>query len=139
MSGTAVPEPQPTRDLDDQLAVAARGLHRARWASAGAIAAVIAAGVAILGLVVISQQSQLRSSRAVVSRQQSELLASCAFWRALTAVPVQQARPGKPPSQLAVSIVSGARVAYLGQGCGKLPAPSSSFTHWALYYHLPSS
>lgn len=125
MSETPAPEPKPTSDLDDQFRSAARGLHRARWALAAVTTAVIIAALIILTLVVSGQQEQLR--------------ASCAFWRTLTGVPVQTAGPGQPPSRLAVSIVSGARGAYRGEGCGTPPPPSPSFVRWAPYYHLPAA
>lgn len=121
----SAPEPRPTRDLDDQLSGAVRGLHRVRWALTWVTAAVIIAALIILTLIVSGQVAQLR--------------ASCAFWRTLTTVPVQVAGPGKPPSRLAVSIVAGARAAYRGEGCGKPPPASPTFTHWAPYYHLPES
>jgi hypothetical protein len=63
--------------------------------------------------------------------------AQCGFDTDLGSAPVALSLTGKA-SQLAVTIVSDARIAWHQAGCdGHLPGPSPSFRHWAVYYHLP--
>lgn len=81
-----------------------------------------------------SETSQLK---AIVLQQQSELHASCKFWKALAGIDVQPPPPAAKPSRLGVSIAADSRIAFLGQSCGQIPDASSSLIRWAAYYHLP--
>jgi hypothetical protein len=72
----------------------------------------------------------------ITSQQQKELQASCAFWLELAVAPVKPNAPVQKPSKLGISIVVGSRYAYLGEECGKLPAPSAELEQWAAYYKL---
>lgn len=62
---------------------------------------------------------------------------SCSFYRDLSDAPVTS-QNGTIPSKLGVTIVSDARLAFIGRKCGELlPAPGAGFVHWAEYYKLP--
>jgi hypothetical protein len=65
--------------------------------------------------------------------------AQCRFDADLGGAPVAVVPKTGKPSQLGVTIVSDARVAWHQAGCtGQLPGPSPSFRQWAAYYHLPA-
>lgn len=114
---------------DPDLLQAARRFHRIRWAAVAALAAIVAAAIAIGADILASQDNQLR-------RDETRLLSSCDFYRPLTPLPVTVNPATGKPTALSVSIIAGAREAYVGQGCGRIPPAAPSVIKWAAYYHI---
>jgi hypothetical protein len=114
--------PRPVADIDKQVTIGLREAHRLRWYIVGAIFGLLAAGISVLGILVIHQQSELR--------------ASCQFYASAANVPVTPVPPAVRPSELGVKIIASSRVAYYGQGCGGHLMPNPSLQHWASYYNV---
>ena len=114
-------EPHPVVTIDEHIRGSLRDYQRARWLAVTALIAVLCAAVITLGVLYIQADGRLT--------------ASCGFWRTLVSLPVTAAPDGRP-SKLGITIVVGARGAYDGQGCGKLPAADPSVTKWAPFYHV---
>jgi hypothetical protein len=114
--------PRPVADLDAAVAGALKYYHRSRWVTAIGAIALLAAAVAVLGVLYLQQDTRLR--------------ASCGFWRTLAPLPVTPAPGVARPSRLGVLIVTGSREAYAGQGCGQLPPADPSVRRWAAYYKI---
>lgn len=119
----------PVFNPDPDLLQAARRFHRIRWAAVAVLAAIVAAAIAVGAGMLVSQNNQLRSDEA-------RLLSACDFYRPLTPLPVSVNPASGKPTELSVSIIAGAREAYIGQGCGRIPAAAPSVIKWAAYYHI---
>ncbi len=94
-------------------------LHRARWAGVVALAVAVVAAIAIFATVIVIQQNRLE--------------ASCKFYNLIATLPVANT---PTPSRLGVLLVLDSRAAYVGQGCGSLPAPSVNLKRWTAHYGL---
>ena len=115
-------EPQPVSDIDSQLRTALREARRLRGYLLGAVVLLLIAAVVVVAVTAAGQQSELK--------------ASCEFWKPLTSLPVTVVPPLKKPTALSVSLIIASRSAYGGQGCGKIPPPSPSLVRWAGYYRI---
>ncbi len=98
--------------------------HMMRWIS-----------VAVLGgLMVIA----LLVGGYIIARQQTQLAASCNWYKDIGTSALAKAPGAQKPSQLGTKLVVDARVTYKGQGCTPdLPPASADLRHWAAYYSLP--
>lgn len=114
--------PRPVADLDDTLRSALRGYHRSRWITLAAVTLLLAAAVIVLGVLYLQQDARLR--------------ASCEFWLALTPLPVTIVPPNTKPTPVSVNLIAGSRVAYAGQGCGRMPPAAPSLVKWAHFYGI---
>lgn len=117
------PDPQAVSDLDESLTRAIGRVHQARWIILAVTGVILVAAVSVLSVMLL--------------RDQSELQASCHFWKPLTTLPVTVAPPAKVPSEVGVNLVVAARIAYQGQECGPLPPAAPSLLQWAAYYRIP--
>lgn len=141
---TAAAAPRPVSDVDAELRRTIRAVYRTRWVVAGAVIAALLGAVGFLGMLaygqreqIAAQHAQIAGQRAQIVQQAKQLRSSCAFFHPLTGLPVTIPANGKPPAALGVQIIAGARTAYDGQGCGKLPPPAPSLVTWARHYKIP--
>jgi hypothetical protein len=146
-------QPRPVAEVDEKLFEALTPLHRVRWITLIGFGCLLVAAVIILAVLYGGDHKQLAAERGLAARQQqviaaqqvslarqaAAIKASCRFYQSLTAVPVTPVPPVKRPSKVLVQLVTGARTAYRGEGCGKLPPPTASLTHWAKVYGVPVS
>jgi len=116
---TDLPTPPSVSSIDTRL----NGVHRARWLVVTLVFTMMALAVCILVFVVI--------------RQQAEISSSCDFYAPLTGLSPAVTPQTHRPSKIGVSIISGARIAYGGEGCGRpLPPAPAGLQHWERYYHI---
>jgi hypothetical protein len=146
-------QPRPVAEVDQNLFEALTPLHRVRWITLTGFGCLLVAAVIILAVLYGGDHSQLATERGLAARQQqvitaqqvalarqaAAIKASCRFYQSLTAVPVTPVPPVKRPSKVLVQLVAGARAAYRGEGCGKLPPAPASLVHWAKVYGVPVS
>ena len=129
--------PKSVSDVDEQLRDSLKEAHRSRWYAVGAVFALLVAVVTGLAVMAVRQQGVIGHQQSVLARQQSELEASCGWWRSLAPLPVTVTPPATRPGELGVSLIAGARVAYDGQHCpGPIPPAAPSLVTWAAFYHL---
>lgn len=121
--------PRPTDDIDQALRKNLKQVFRMRWYLFGAVFAVLLVAVVVMAVIIGNQQSDIQS-------QHGELQASCEFWRALAPLPASFQPPAKAPSELSVTLISGARSAFAGQDCGTIPPAAPSLVTWARYYRI---
>lgn len=115
--------PEPVGDIDARLMKTISGVHRLRWIALIVLGVVLASAIAVMGLVISDQQTQLRSD--------------CALWRSIGTLPVQILPGATKPTLFNVTIIAESRAAYIGQGCGKIP-PNPAEKLWADYFHIPA-
>ena len=119
--------PVPVGDLDARVL---KDIHRLRWWSLLVVACLLLGGTVTLTIVVAHLN-------ALLTRERSEIVASCHFYRDLSPLPVSDAPGSKYPSKVSVTLVHDARMTFLGQACaGGLPPPDPSFVRGAAHYGL---
>jgi hypothetical protein len=136
--------PQPVTVIDEKVARAIHDVHKQRWAFLWALLTAMGAALVLVGVLAWQEHDQIGVQRQQLAVQQQhlaaqdrELRASCGFWEPLTPLPVTIIPPAKRPVPTNVHLIAGARVAYAGQRCGKLPPASPSLTYWAKVDGVP--
>lgn len=135
----------PAQALDKELKVALHRFQRMRWMMVGVAGFAVAIAITVGAVMLVRQSHQLRSDSDQISRNEEQiaddgerLLASCDFYRSAAPSPVS-VDPGTGKAyKLSVSVIIGAREAYLGEGCaGRIPPPDPSLLRWAAYFRIP--
>lgn len=108
-----------------------------RWLSAIAVIAVIIGTLIFLVVLTLSQQRQIGAQQQIITVQQREISASCGIWETIGDIPPTVPKGGAAPGLEGLTLIVEGRNTYIGEGCGKLPAPSHALIQWAAYYRLP--
>lgn len=110
-------------DLDDTLRRSISNAHRLRWVAVVVLAVVVLLAIGGFGYEVNTQQNRLTSS--------------CAFYRELATIALPPpSSKAAPQSKLGIELVVNSRIAYTGQGCGRLPRPSPALAQYGRMYNI---